>query len=91
MSLTFILILLLVIGIVFANIALLRYGSKPMPVKDKQLVTPPETAAAPGKTQAAATTALPLTTTQQAEPNKNTAEPHKPDANGGNDNGSAGD
>jgi hypothetical protein len=94
MSLTFILILLLVIGIVFANIALLRYGSKPMPLKDKKPLTP-ETVAAPGKTQAATTSALPLTTTPSTEANKNTIEQSKSDANvgsnGGGDNGSAGD
>lgn len=90
MSLTFILILLLVIGIVFANIALLRYGSKPMPVKDKKPHSP-ETTAAPGKTQAATTSAVPLTTTPSTEPSKNTAEQPKTDANGGADNGSAGD
>ncbi|RVU41172.1 DUF2897 family protein [Rheinheimera riviphila] len=98
MSLTFILILLLVIGIVFANIALLRHGSKPMPLKDKKPLTP-DTTAAPGKTQAATTSAVPLTTTPSTEANKNTAEQSKPDthtgsnvsSNGGSDNGSAGD
>lgn len=90
MSLTFILILLLVIGIVFANIALLRHGSKPMPLKDKKPLTP-DTAAAPGKTQAATTSAVPLTTTPSNEASKNTTEQSKPDANGGGDSGSAGD
>lgn len=78
MSLTFILILLLVIGIVFANVALLRYGSKPMPVKDKRQVPSAENAAAPGKTQAAATSALPLTTTPPVETGKSNTENNKP-------------
>lgn len=93
MSLTFILILLLVIGIVFANIALLRHGSKPMPVKSKQPLTP-DTASASGKTQAATTSAVPLTTTHSTQGSKNNAEQSKPDANdghGGSDSGSAGD
>jgi|GEM_PF-6761700 len=94
MSLTFILILLLVIGIVFANIALLRYGSKPMPLKDKKPLAP-DTATAPGKTQAATTSAVPLTTAPSTEASKNTTEQSKPEtnagSNGGGDNGSAGD
>lgn len=91
MSLTFILILLLVIGVVFANIALLRISNKPMQVKDIRTVTPPDTAAAPGKTQAAATSALPLTATPQAEPGKNSAEHNKAAASDGSDSGSGGD
>jgi len=75
MSLTFILILLLVIGIVFANIALLRFGSKPMPVKEKRPATTSDTA--PGKTQAATTNAMPLTTTPQADPSKSNTESNK--------------
>ncbi|OBP15222.1 hypothetical protein A5320_07530 [Rheinheimera sp. SA_1] len=89
MSLTFILILLLVIGIVFANIALLRFGSKPMPVKDKKPHTASDTAA-PGKTQAATTSAMPLTTTP-TEPGKNTIESNKTSPADSNDSGSGGD
>ncbi len=62
MSLTFILILLLVFGLVFANIALLRYGNKPMQVKTKKPVPAADHAAAPGKTQAATTSEIPFTT-----------------------------
>lgn len=92
MTLTFILILLLVIGIVFANIALLRFGSKPMPLKEKPPIPPAEHAASPGKTQAATTSALPLTTTPQTDPGKNTTENTKagtPDAS--SDSSSGGD
>ncbi len=90
MSLTFILILLLVIGIVFANIALLRYGSKPMPVKDKRPVTAAENAALPGKTQAATTSALPLTTPPQTEPGKSTTESNKAITSDGSSDSSSG-
>lgn len=68
MSLTFILILLLVIGIVFANIALLRFGSKPMPVKSKKTAHPADTTATQGKTQAATTSAFPVVTPALADP-----------------------
>jgi hypothetical protein len=92
MSLTFILILLLVIGIVFANIALLRIGSKPMPVKEKHPVPPAEHAGSSAKTQAATTSALPLTTTPQTEPGKNTTEHTKTSTpDGSSDSSSGGD
>ena len=90
MSLTFILILLLVIGIVFANVALLRFGSKPMPVKDKPPVSPAQNATSPGKTQAATTSALPLTTTPQAEPGKSNTESHKESTTDGSSDSSSG-
>jgi len=90
MSLTFILILLLVIGIVFANIALLRFGSKPMPVKEKQPIPPADHAGSPGKTQAATTSALPLTTTPQTEPGKSTTENTKASTPDGSSDSSAG-
>ncbi len=67
MSLSFILILLLVIGVVFANIALLRFGSKPMPLKNNNAKTSATIAADQGISQAAATSALPLTTTPVAK------------------------
>ena len=91
MSLTFILILLLVFGLVFANIALLRYGNKPMQVKTKKPVPAADTAAAPGKTQAATTSAIPFTTGSN-EPAKNPLEHNNnSSASDSNDSGSSGD
>ena len=91
MSLTFILILLLVIGIVFANIALLRFNSKPMPQKSKSTAMPTDTSAAPAKTQAAATTALPITTSSTADTQKPSAAPDKAPSVDGSDSGAGGD
>jgi len=65
MNLTFLLILLLVFAVVFGNIALLRYYNKPMQTRKK---TPPgssDAAKDSGKSQAALTSAMPLTTKSQ--------------------------
>ena len=91
MRLTFILILLLVIGIIFANIALLRFNSKPMTHKAKSTVMPTDTAAAPAKTQAAATTALPITTSSSADAQNPPAAPDKAPSVDGSDGGAGGD
>jgi len=74
MSLTFFLMLLLVIGIVLANIALLRFSNKPM-VAPKKNLTPADTAAAASKTQAATTGAIPMVSTSSTEQQKTVAEP----------------
>ena len=76
MSLTFFLMLLLVIGIVLANIALLRFSNKPMTVPKKD-PTPADTAAASGKTQAATTGAIPIVASASTEQQKTVAEPGK--------------
>jgi hypothetical protein len=75
MTLNFILLLLLVIGLIVANLALLKYGSKPLPKKKAQPVTTDHSAASAAKSQAAASCALPFsqastspTETEKAKP-----------------------
>jgi hypothetical protein len=77
MSVTFIVILLLVIGIVFANIALLRHGSKPMPVINKSTTTTDTSTAAAEKAQAAIVSAVPLTVAAPAAASNNSSESGK--------------
>lgn len=75
MTLNFILLLLLVIGLIVANLALLKYGSKPLPKKKPQPVTTDHSAARTAQSQAAASSALPFsqagtssTETEKAKP-----------------------
>lgn len=91
MSLTFILILLLVIGVVFANIALLRFGSKPMPVPPKTTTSPAKTSIASGKAQAATAIVLPTHPTTAPEPPKSSNESGHGQSGSSNDGDAGGD
>ena len=68
MTLNFILVLLLVIGLIVANLALLKYGSKPLPKKKAQPTSPANNAARTAQSQAAASTALPFSQVSTSKP-----------------------
>lgn len=68
MTLNFILVLLLVIGLIVANLALLKYGSKPLPKKKAQPASTGNNAARTAQSQAAVSTALPFSQVSTNKP-----------------------
>lgn len=75
MTLNFILLLLLVIGLVLANLALLKYGSKPLPKKKPQPVPTDNSVARTAQSQAAASCALPLSQANTSPAETDQAKP----------------